>query len=253
MIDAEKMPIHNYHGSSKGITIFYNPIEDPNYYRHGRLAYGISSKNRKGIYFTVDKDVAKQYKKWKNGKIYDVYLNFEKPYVQSYKDTGKQLWYNILHPFKQKYRLDPGNIRPKDFKFLSSYDSVIHTDAENIALKSNQIKLADAVTYDDNGIRIPLGLRDNFKSKDIRYGLIPLTIGGTALSSQYADGGSIHISPSKRGTFTAAATKHGIGVQEFASKVLTNKDNYSPTMVKKANFAKNASKWKHGLGGYLVK
>lgn len=70
-------------------------------------------------------------------------------------------------------------------------------------------------------------------------------------SLKYADGGSIHISPSKRGTFTAAATKHGMGVQEFASKVLANKDNYSPAMVKKANFAKNASKWKHDLGGYL--
>lgn len=70
-------------------------------------------------------------------------------------------------------------------------------------------------------------------------------------SLKYADGGSIHIDPSKRGTFTTAATKHGMGVQEFASKVLANKDNYSPTMVKKANFAKNASKWKHCLGGYL--
>lgn len=57
------------------------------------------------------------------------------------------------------------------------------------------------------------------------------------------DGGSIHIAPSKRGTFTAAATKHGMGVQEFASKVLRNKEDYSPSLVKKANFARNASKW----------
>lgn len=57
--------------------------------------------------------------------------------------------------------------------------------------------------------------------------------------------GGIHISPSKRGTFTAAATKHGMGVQEFASRVLRNKDSYSPAMVKKANFARNASKWNH--------
>lgn len=71
------------------------------------------------------------------------------------------------------------------------------------------------------------------------------------LSNKKAEGGSIHIAPSKRGTFTAVATKHGMGVQEFASKVLANKDNYSPTMVKKANFAKNASKWKHDLGGWL--
>lgn len=60
-----------------------------------------------------------------------------------------------------------------------------------------------------------------------------------------AEGGSIHIAPSKRGTFTAAATKHGMGVQEFASKVLAHPENYSLTMRKKANFARNASHWKH--------
>lgn len=65
------------------------------------------------------------------------------------------------------------------------------------------------------------------------------------LDNQYAKGGSIHIKPSKRGTFTAAAKKHGKSVQEFASQVLAHKENYSSAMVKKANFAKNASKWKH--------
>lgn len=56
----------------------------------------------------------------------------------------------------------------------------------------------------------------------------------------------IHIKPSKRGTFTAAAKARGMGVQEFASKVLANKDDYSTAMVKKANFARNASKWADG-------
>ena len=56
---------------------------------------------------------------------------------------------------------------------------------------------------------------------------------------------SIEIDDNKKGTFTAAANKHGETVQGFASKVLKNKDNYSPAMVKKANFAKNAKKWKH--------
>ena len=67
----------------------------------------------------------------------------------------------------------------------------------------------------------------------------------------FAQGGGIHIKPSKKGTFTAAATKHGMGVQEFASRVLANKDDYSPAMVKKANFARNASKW-HAFGGDLM-
>lgn len=66
----------------------------------------------------------------------------------------------------------------------------------------------------------------------------------------FASGGSIYIKPSKRGTFTAAAKKHGKSVQAFASQVLAHKENYSPAMVKKANFAKNASKW-HAEGGFL--
>lgn len=65
----------------------------------------------------------------------------------------------------------------------------------------------------------------------------------------FKEGGGIHIKPSKRGTFTAAASKHGMGVQAFASRVMANKENYSPAMVKKANFARNAAKWKHELGG----
>lgn len=50
---------------------------------------------------------------------------------------------------------------------------------QHIVFKPNQIKLADAVTYDDNGVRIPLGIRDNFKMNDIRYGLT--TLGTTGL------------------------------------------------------------------------
>lgn len=68
-------------------------------------------------------------------------------------------------------------------------------------------------------------------------------------SSLFKKGGEIYIKPSKRGTFTEAAKKRGQSVQGFASKVLANKDNYSSTMVKKANFARNAAKWKHLLGG----
>ena len=65
----------------------------------------------------------------------------------------------------------------------------------------------------------------------------------------YASGGSIHIDKNKRGTFTAAATKHGKSVQEFARQVLANKENYSPAMVRKANFARNSAHW-HEDGGY---
>ena len=78
-----------------------------------------------------------------------------------------------------------------------------------------------------------------------RSNMTPLNTKSTLVKSRKSnkDGGSIHIAPSKRGTFTAAATKHGMGVQEFAARVLRNKEDYSPSLVKKANFARNASKW----------
>ena len=65
--------------------------------------------------------------------------------------------------------------------------------------------------------------------------------------STFALGGGIHIKKSHRGLFTKEAKEHGIGVQEFASHVLANKDKYSPEVVKRANFARNATKF--ALGG----
>ena len=75
--------------------------------------------------------------------------------------------------------------------------------------------------------------------------------GMMSYDNQFAKGG-ININPSKKGTFTAAATKHGKSVQGYASQVLDNKENYSPAMVKKANFARNAAKWKQEDGGIVV-
>jgi hypothetical protein len=82
-------------------------------------------------------------------------------------------------------------------------------------------------------------------------GMLPNKYKGKVnMPNSYAKGG-IHIKESKKGTFTAAASKHGKGVQEFAKQVLANKENYSPAMVKKANFAHNAAGWKHADGGYI--
>lgn len=40
------------------------------------------------------------------------------------------------------------------------------------------LKSANTVTYDNNGVRIPLGKRDNFNIDDIRYALFPFVGGG---------------------------------------------------------------------------
>ena len=64
-------------------------------------------------------------------------------------------------------------------------------------------------------------------------------------------GGSIHIKKKNRGKFTESAKRAGMGVQEYARHVLANKDKYSSTLVKRANFARNAKKFKHEDGGIL--
>jgi len=61
------------------------------------------------------------------------------------------------------------------------------------------------------------------------------------MSNYYAQGGGIHIKKENRGKFTASANRAGMGVQAFARHVLTNKDDYSSTQVKRANFARNAA------------
>lgn len=72
-----------------------------------------------------------------------------------------------------------------------------------------------------------------------------------------ADGGhlfsdkGIHIKKKNRGKFTESANRAGMGVQEYARHVLANKEKYSPTLVKRANFARNAAGWKHDMGGYM--
>jgi hypothetical protein len=60
--------------------------------------------------------------------------------------------------------------------------------------------------------------------------------------------GGIKINPAKKGTFKAQATRMGMSVQEAAQHILENKEEYSPAMVKKANFAKNFAK---ELGGHM--
>lgn len=66
-----------------------------------------------------------------------------------------------------------------------------------------------------------------------------------------AEGGPINIKKKNRGKFTESANRAGMGVQEYARHILANKDKYSSTLVKRANFARSSAGWKHALGGYI--
>ena len=64
------------------------------------------------------------------------------------------------------------------------------------------------------------------------------------------EGGGIHIKPENKGKFTAKAKAAGMGVQEYARKVLADK-SADPATRKQANFARNAAAWHKEDGGMI--
>lgn len=94
-----------------------------------------------------------------------------------------------------------------------------------------------------------MSLNTMSKNKDLEN--IPIFRNGNKLVPRCKEGSSIHIKKKNRGKFTASAKAAGQGVQEHARSVLNN-SNATPLQKKRANFARNAAKWKHANGGSLT-
>lgn len=73
---------------------------------------------------------------------------------------------------------------------------------------------------------------------------------GGRLVPKHKKGSRIHIKKENEGKFTASAKAAGQSVQEHARSVLNN-PNATPLQKKRANFARNAAKWKHLKGGKI--
>ena len=176
----------------------------------------------------------------------------------SKSDIGKDGWFS--NKAKRKYKALKKQQDIARNRALTSYENA----AEAADTQSDLNAMASFAAFGG-----PLGIWEGYGSGAIGYELAKENLGIKALNAAnkgrltslpnsfespelntFAEGGKIHIKPSKRGTFTAAAKRHGKSVQSFASQVLANKENYSPAMVKKANFARNAAKW-HSFGGDL--
>lgn len=182
--------------------------------------------------------------------------DFGKDFTKS--DIGKDGWFG--NKAKKKYReLKKQQDIARD-RALTSYENA----ADTADTQSDLNAMANFAAFGG-----PLGIWGGYGSGAVGYELAKENLGIKALNAAnkgkltslpnsfesselntFAKGGKIHIKPSKRGTFTAAAKRHGKSVQSFASQVLANKEDYSPAMVKKANFARNASRW-HAFGGDL--
>lgn len=176
----------------------------------------------------------------------------------SKSDIGRDGWFS--NKAKNKYKKLKKQQDIARNRALTSYENA----AEAADTQADLNAMANFAAFGG-----PLGTWEGYGGGAIGYELAKENLGIKALNAAnkgrltslpnsfespelntFAEGGKIHIKPSKRGTFTAAAKKHGKSVQGFASQVLANKEDYSPAMIKKANFARNAAKW-HSFGGDL--
>jgi hypothetical protein len=70
-----------------------------------------------------------------------------------------------------------------------------------------------------------------------------------AMSQQLTAKSGIEIKSKNEGKFTAWAEARGLSVPDAYNKVMNNTSGYSPSVVKMANFAKNAAAWNKKEGG----
>lgn len=117
---------------------------------------------------------------------------------------------------------------------------------QQVAMKQLRKKLKLPKFGDGKGIKSETGAPFQDHKINIGLGRTPTPLENKIypqLLQFHNSGKDINIKPSKRGTFTKAAKQHGMSVQGFANRVLRNPSKYSAAMRKKANFARNASKW----------
>lgn len=186
-------PAHLYHGTmNKGWTS-YDPIK-----------FGTATDNGmfgEGLYTTSDRHYADVYGRGNlangeyAGEVKDLYVNGSNPfYVYNKKDISPKELVNredaaFQFGRKNKVQYDvPDNV----WNEMLNSDLVIETlntkrpnFAEVVIPKGEQIKSANAVSYDDKGVRIPLGKRDNFKMNDIRFSWLAPFIGLGTLGALY--------------------------------------------------------------------
>lgn len=175
----------------------------------------------------------------------------------SKSDIGKDGWFSSTA--KKKYRKLKQQQDIARNRALTSYDNAINaadtqSDLNAMANFSAFGGPLSITSNNDNMGAIDYGFMSDYLISKNRSAeaknKIPINIFGSLASTPlFALGGGIHIKKSHRGLFTKEAKEHGMGVQEFASHVLANKDKYSPEVVKRANFARNSTKF--ALGGNM--
>lgn len=158
---------------------------------------------------------------------------------QVYKDmySGKQVDQKVLDANEEKFQKMHDKLHEfrGDNWVKAAYDYYKggHYNPGEVGYDEDVLAQGDAI-LSDKAVQKWLKTKKPYKGRGFSNG------GNLYYNGGEEGGGSIHIDPSKKGTFTAAATKHDMGVQEFASYVSAHPDAFSSAMRKKAAFAKAA-------------
>ena len=160
-----------YHGTDATWTEY-----NPGFFSSGSGDNGVFGK---GLYLSQYPEVSKRYGK----NMMELYAYSKNPYTA---DRGFELFDDAAYAFNRYKNSE------ELFPVLKGKDAVTsprmvmedgwkfhyEPNEEVVIPRGEQIKSANAITYDNNGVRIPLGKRDNFNMNDIRYALFPFIGGG---------------------------------------------------------------------------
>ena len=157
-----------------------------------------------------------------------------KKYKRSIEDAGRisdEEYYNIMERVAERNYRDWGLPNPdvallqalndNSYNYRGYYNKYPNGNGNAKDHWTDEFKTVYHPTFSDESIYS--GKKSQYNPNGLKGG----TWIGEIFMPRYwqrnkKENGGIHIAPFKRGTFTAAATKHGMGVQEFASRVLRN-------------------------------
>lgn len=170
--------IKAYHGTGHEFTVFDKSKQGSNYEDWGRLG--------KGFYFAPN---AKDAKIWAeksrgdNTKVMPVYLKGDNmldvfgALPDDLKNTIPQDWDSLTKRLAEKYAynyieyMQEFGYDIQEILTSNGYDGIKDKGTEYVVFDPEQVKSADAITYDDAGEIIPLSERFKNDSLDIRYSL----------------------------------------------------------------------------------
>lgn len=170
--------IKAYHGTGYDFTVFDKEMQGSNYEDWGRLG--------KGFYFAPKEKSAKMWaerSRGNNTKVMPVYLKSEnmldvfEALPDNLKDTIPADWDSLTKRLAEKYTYNYIEYMQEfgyDIQAIltsKGYDGITDNDSEYVVFDPEQVKSAEAVTYDDNGNVIPLSERFNTDNDDIRYSM----------------------------------------------------------------------------------